>query len=107
MTGNISRNPDIVWRDEPAQREAILEALERGEDPSDRGWVILVDGGEMHELNLMAGEIWCLLDGTRDPQGVARDLAGRYEAPFQEILTDVEEFVSECLERGWLRAEKA
>jgi GeoRSP system PqqD family protein len=107
MTETVTRNPNIVWRDEPDQREAILQAQERGEDVSDQGWVILVDAGEMHELNLIAGEIWCLADGSRDARAVALAIAERYEAPFEEILADVEEFVSDSVTRGWLRTEQA
>ena len=107
MTGFITRNPEIVWRDEPELRAAILQAQEQGGDVSDRGWVILVEGGEMHELNLLAGEIWCLADGTRDLHGVALEIAERYEGPFAEILSDVEEFFADCVARGWLRAEPA
>ncbi|GAB4286396.1 MAG: GeoRSP system PqqD family peptide chaperone [Deferrisomatales bacterium] len=102
MKGIPQRHPNVVWREEPSQREAILEALERGEAAADRGWVLLVDGGQMHELNLLAGEIWCLLDGTRTVEAVSRELAERYDAPFEEIRADVAAFVAECLERGWL-----
>lgn len=97
------RNPDLVWRDEPGEKEAILAALERGEDAAGRGWVILVDRGRMHELNLLAGEIWCLADGSRDEEGIARELASRYDAPQEEILADVREFVASCVPLGWLR----
>ncbi len=101
----LRRNPRIAWREEPEERERILAALERGEDAGDRGWVILVDGGLMHRLNLVAGEIWCLADGSRGIREIARILAGRYDAPVEEIERDVERFVEECLRRGWLTAE--
>jgi GeoRSP system PqqD family protein len=99
------RNPDIVWRDEPEEKQAILEALERGEDSAERGWVILVDRGQMHELNLVAGEIWCLADGTRDTEQIARELSAAYEAPYEEILADVRAFVEGGRRRGWLTEE--
>jgi GeoRSP system PqqD family protein len=95
----------VAWRDEPTQKEVILSALERGEDVADRGWVILVDGGQMVELNLLAGEIWCLLDGSRDAAAVSRKLAERFDAPAEEIRADVDEFVAHCVERGWLTEE--
>ncbi len=107
MQGRIVRNPDIVWREEPAAREAILAALGRGEDAGERGWVLLVDRGEMHELNLLAGEIWLLLDGTRDVPALARHLAERFDAPLAEIAADVEAFVADCEARGWVRREAA
>ena len=99
----IARNPDVAWREEPEERERIARALERGEDASDRGWVLLVDRGRMHQLNLVAGEIWLLADGTRDAGGVARELADRFDAPYEDILADVEAFLSECRSNGWIR----
>jgi len=103
----LVRDQELVWRDEPAAKEAILAALGRGEDAAERGWVILVDRGQMHELNLLGGEIWCLADGTRDREAVARDLAARYDAPYEEILIDVADFVAACTARGWLREKDA
>ena len=106
MSEVLVRNTDVVWRDEPRAKEAILAALARGEEASERGWVILVDRGQMHELNLIAGEIWCRADGSRDTAAIARELAAVYEAPYEEILADVEVFVRECAPRGWLRVEE-
>lgn len=103
MSTTWVRNPDLVWRDEPQARDEILRALESGEEIGDRGWVIVVDGGAMHQLNLLAGEIWCLADGSRDARAIAAELAERYEAPADEILADVEAFAADCLARGWLR----
>jgi pyrroloquinoline quinone biosynthesis protein D len=101
-----ARNPEVVWRDEPAARDAIYEALERGDDVADQGWVLLVDRGTMHQLNLIGGEIWCLTDGTRDAAAIAALLAERYDAPAGEILSDVEAFLTECAGKGWLRLEE-
>ncbi len=102
MSRPLERNPEVVWREEPRERAAILAALEAGEEVGERGWVVLVEGGRMHELNLLAGEIWCLADGTRTPEGVAAELAARYEAPAEEILADVEAFAADCRARGWM-----
>lgn len=102
MTAIPERNPEIAWRDEPGEREKILAAQERGEDVADQSWVLLVDGGEMVNLNLVAGEIWCLADGTRTAGEIAEELAARYEATPDEILGDVEAFLSDCADRGWI-----
>ncbi|PLX43957.1 MAG: hypothetical protein C0609_06740 [Deltaproteobacteria bacterium] len=99
----LSRNPDLVWRDEPAEREGIVKALEGGdESAAERGWVIIIDKGSMHQLNLLAGEIWLLLDGTLDEYEVAKNLASRYDAPIEEIIEDVREFIADCEKKGWL-----
>jgi GeoRSP system PqqD family protein len=101
--GVVERNPDIVWRDEPEERDAIIAALDTGDDSAvERGWVIIVDSGQMHELNLIAGEIWMLCDGTLDPEEIACKLAEAYDAPAEEILPDVLGFVNASRARGWL-----
>lgn len=102
MSVPVKRNPDLVWRDEPEEREAILAALERGDDAGDRGWVVVVDGGQIHQLNLIAGEIWCLADGARDEAAIAAELARRYDAAPGEIASDVAEFLRACRGRGWI-----
>ena len=97
-----TKNPDLVWRDEPAEKERILAALEKGEEVADEGWVIIVDGGVINQLNLLAGEMWLLCDGVRDEEAIAEELAEGYEAPVEMILEDVAAFVDDCAKRGWL-----
>ena len=53
----LLRNPDIVWRVERRREEEIVKALERGEDVAERGTVILIISGMMHQLNLVGGRI--------------------------------------------------
>jgi GeoRSP system PqqD family protein len=96
------RHPDIVWRDEPQQKDEIMRKLEAGEPVDDAGWVIVVDGGTIHQLNLLAGEIWLRCDGAMDERAIADELAQSYDAPVGEILEDVNAFVTECFELGWL-----
>jgi len=105
-TKPILRNPDLIWRDEPEEKDSILAALERGEEIGDLGWVIIVDGGVIHQLNLLAGEIWLLCDGNRDEDAVVSFLAEQYEAQPEEIRGDVREFVSDCRSRGWILEEE-
>jgi GeoRSP system PqqD family protein len=102
MNRTPRHDPDIVWRDEPQQKDEILKKLEAGEGIDDAGWVIVVDGGTIHQLNLIAGEIWLLCDGAKDERAIAAELAEGYEAPVDEILDDVNSFVTECAELGWL-----
>ncbi len=103
----LERNPELVWRDEPDARQSIVEGLEAGEDVAGRGWVIIVDSGTIHQLNLLAGEIWMLCDGTLDETGIGEKLAETFDAPVGEIVEDVREFVNECLEKGWLQIKEA
>jgi len=98
----LLRNPEIVWRTEKRREQDIIQAMERGEDVSGRGTVILIISGMMHQLNLVGGRIWALCDGTRSEAEVAAELAGEFEAEAAEIAGDVAEFVQELVERGWL-----
>lgn len=97
-----SRHPDIVWRIEKRREEAALRGLEEGEDVSDRGTVILILSGMMHQLNLVGGRIWALCDGTRTTAEIAGVLAADFAADPQELQDDVEEFVTDLQKRGWL-----
>lgn len=98
----ILRNPDIVWRVEKRREAAVLEALEAGEDVSERGTVILIISGMMHQLNLVGGRIWALCDGSRGIDEVATELAGEFEVSQEEVRGDVEEFLADLLQRGWV-----
>lgn len=102
----IRRDPALIWRDEPDEKETILAALERGEEVGDLGWVVIVDGGMIHQLNLLAGDIWMLCDGSRDEEAVVAALAENYDAPPKEIRADVRAFVTDCRKRGWLLEEE-
>lgn len=96
------RHPDVVWRLERGREEAALRALEEGEDISDRGTVILILSGMMHQLNLVGGRIWALCDGSRTEAEIAGELAADFAADPQELTADVEEFVADLQKRGWL-----
>lgn len=96
------RHPDVVWRSEKRREEAAVQALEAGEDISGRGTVTLILSGMMHQLNLVGGRIWACCDGTRTIQQIAGELAGEFAAEPQELVADVEEFVTDLKHRGWL-----
>lgn len=98
----LVRNPDIVWRVEKRRQEDILQALEKGEDVSERGTVILIISGMMHQLNLVGGMIWSLCDGSRSPAAIVTELAREFEVEDSVLSQDVEEFVADLLNRGWL-----
>lgn len=99
----LLRNPDIVWRVEKRKEERVLQALEEGEDVSGQGTVILIISGMMHQLNLVGGLIWSLCDGTRTRSDLIDALAAEFEVDRSELDRDVEEFVDDLLQRGWLR----
>jgi len=102
MSGEYLRNPKLVWRDEPERREEILATLGKGVEDEESGWVIVVDGGDIHQLNLIAGDIWMLCDGTRDEGSIAAELIKTYDVDPTMLAVDVTSFVRDCLEKGWL-----
>jgi len=98
----LLRNPAIVWRLEKRREAEIVQALEAGEDVSDKGSVILIDAGTMHQLNLVGGRIWTLCDGERSIDDLIEALAGEFEVDREELAEDVETFVNELMAKGWL-----
>lgn len=103
---NISRNPDIVWREEEEAREEVINAIGRGEDASSEGTVILIVSGMMHQLNILGGEIWKLLDGTRDVDGIVDELLKMFEVDRDTLKADVTAFLGDLDGRGWIEYDK-
>jgi len=96
------RNPALIWRHEKRREAEIVAALARGEDVSERGTVILLEGGTMHQLNLVGGLIWSLCDGTRSRQEIVAALATEFDAERSELENDVAVFLDDLQGRGWL-----
>ena len=99
------RRPGIAWRAEEEAAQEAAAGLEEGRDVSEEGTLILVDAGQVFELNLLGGEIWKLLDGERTVAGIVDDLLERFDVGREELAADVTAFLEEMAERGW--AEKA
>jgi len=98
----LQRNPDIVWRHEKRREEQVLKELDAGEDVTERGTVILLISGMMHQLNLLGGMIWSLCDGTRSEEQVVEQLLREFAVEKAELAADVAEFVTDLRQRGWL-----
>ncbi len=98
----LLRNPDIVWRREKRREEQVLQELEEGGDVEDRGTVILLISGMMHQLNLLGGMIWDLCDGSRDQEQIVDNLLEEFDVEREIISADVTDFVADLLKRGWL-----
>ncbi|MGE5508324.1 MAG: PqqD family peptide modification chaperone [Chitinophagales bacterium] len=99
----LMRDPAVVWRKETRAEQAVLEAMRRGEDASERGVVTLVVSGMMHQLNLFGGRIWELADGTRTTAEIAAAIAAEFGWPVDLVTGDVEEFAKDLVAKGWLR----
>lgn len=102
---NIRRNPDVVWREEEEAREEVISALERGEDVSGEGTVLLIVSGMMHQLNILGGEIWKLLDGMSEDE-VVDELIGVFEVDRDTLASDVHAFLTDIASRGWIRYDE-
>ena len=96
------RNPEIIWRIERRRRDEVLQALSVGEDAGERGTVLLIEKGTMHQLNLVGGMIWERCDGTRTGQQIALELAGEFAVEQAELEDDVNVFITDLVRRGWL-----
>lgn len=96
------RNPDIIWRIERRRQDEVLRALEAGEEAGERGTVLLIEKGTMHQLNLVGGMIWERCDGTRTLSQIAGELAGEFAVERAELEADVTEFAADLTRRGWL-----
>jgi len=99
---NPRRNPDIIWRVERRRQEEVLRALEAGEEAGERGTVLLIEKGTMHQLNLVGGMIWERCDGRRSLEQIVDELAGEFAVGREELEDDVSEFVADLVKRGWL-----
>lgn len=98
----LQRDPQIVWRNEKRREEQVLKDLEAGVEVEDRGTVILLISGMMHQLNLLGGMIWNLCDGTRSQEQIVTELQKEFDVEAEELAEDVAEFVEDLLKRGWL-----
>lgn len=98
----LQRHPDIVWRVEKRRQQSVLARLEAGEDMSEDATVILLLSGMMHQLNLLGGEIWMLCDGQRTLMAIVDVLHQEFAVERAELEADVQEFVDDLIQRGWL-----
>jgi len=96
------RNSEIVWRVEKRRRAEVLDALQAGEECPDIGTVTLIQSGMMHQLNLVGGMIWERCDGEQTIGQIVADLAVEFAVPEAELEADVNEFVADLAEKGWL-----
>lgn len=98
----LERNPQIVWRNEKRREEQVLQGLAAGEDVAERGTVILLISGMMHQLNLLGGMIWNLCDGSRSEEQIVDALLEEFDVERELLAEDVTEFIQDLLKRDWL-----
>lgn len=98
----FGRRPGIAWREEEEAACEVIDALAEGRDAGDDGTLIIVDSGQVFELNLLGAEIWKLCDGRRTAGDVVDDILQRFEVGRDELYRDVLAFLDDMTERGWM-----
>ena len=64
--------------------------------------VMSLDRGDFFSLTDTAAAIWNLIDGTRDRGGLITALAEAYGAPEAEIGADVDAFLAQLSQAGFI-----
>lgn len=98
----LIRAPKIVWRVEKQREAQVINAMEAGEEPDEQGTVILIVAGTMHQLNYVGGMIWQLCDGERDAAMIVDRLHVEFDVAREELASDVQNFINDLVEKGWL-----
>lgn len=68
--------------------------------------ILSLDKSQYYGGDEVAVDVWNLIDGVRDVQGIADALVGAYDAPVDAILADVSIFAREMIEAGLLESLK-
>ena len=89
----------IAWQ---RQRLRIGPAHRLQREEAQQAFVLLYPEG-MITLNDSASEILKRCDGSRDMEGIIADLLDRY--PDADLRDDVEQFLGEVRERGWIHCD--
>ena len=77
------------------------EALDRGDDVEEKGTSVLFSGGTMLSLNFLGTEIWKLCDG-RSIDGIIAELLPQFEVEEETLRRDVQAFLDELAEKGFI-----
>ena len=100
----VSRNPDILWREEDEPKADAYAGLSRGEDVSDVGTSVLFSDGVMLSLNVLGTEIWKRCDG-RSVDEIVSDLTSQFDVEHAVLRQDVMEFLTELEQKGFIHYE--
>lgn len=57
-----------------------------------------LDEGQYYALDEVSGRVWELCDGSRSVAGVVEAMCADFDAPPEEITTDVLEFLEELID---------
>jgi pyrroloquinoline quinone biosynthesis protein D len=97
----ISRNPDVLWREEDSAAAEAAAMLEQGDDAGEIGTAILFSDGTMVTLNILGTEIWKRCEGKSEEELVA-ELLDEFDVEPDVLRQDVSEFLAELAERKFI-----
>ena len=68
------------------------------------GEILLHDttNGSVHHLNLVAGMVWRLCDGTKNTEAITDEIAKAFQKSPAEIASDIEEVLVSFKNKGLL-----
>lgn len=86
-------------------RELARSRASKGEEYEDLGVVTLMVGGTLHQLNLVGAEIWTRINSVNTARKIAFEVAALFEADPDEMEGDVEAFLRDLAQKGWVILE--
>lgn len=86
-------------------RELALVRARNGEEYEDLPVATLMVGGTLHQLNLVGAEIWTRINSVNTARKIAQDVAALFDDDPEEMEGDVEEFLRDLAEKGWVILE--
>ncbi len=100
----VTRNPDILWREEDDSRKEAYDGLAQGGDVSDVGTSVLFSDGVMLSLNILGTEVWKRCDG-RSVDEIVAELTTQFDVEPAILREDVLAFLSELQQKGFVNYE--
>ena len=97
----VSRNPEVLWREEDESKAEAYAGLAKGEKVDDVGTSVLFADGIMMSLNVLGTEIWKRCDG-RSVDDIVSDLTGQFDVEPAVLRADALEFLSELEKKGFI-----
>jgi len=97
----ISRNPNVMWREEVDTLAEAQAGLDRGDDVEDLGTAILFSGGSMLSINFLGTEIWKLCDG-RGMDDIVNALFVQFDVEEEMLRSDVQAFLDDLAKKGFI-----
>lgn len=101
----FSISEEVFERVEEENLSQAKQALSKGmyEEAEALGVLTLIKAGIMTQLNLMGMEIWNKLRQSATIEEVAKNISEEYGVSYDECFGDVNEFVQDLLEKGFLK----